>query len=70
MSSPTSESKFPADGPEFHPYRLDATHETEGVEAEWIEGADLEQASALAGEAERKMRFLVLYGSLRERYVR
>lgn len=52
----------PPDRPEYHPYRL-----VKGTQDyDWIDNVDLETASAIAQSQSSPLRFLVLYGSLRE----
>jgi hypothetical protein len=64
------------DDPSFHPYRLDpnatasspsSSEEASTIEAEWIDPAELQHATDLASQRPQPLKFLVLYGSLRER---
>jgi hypothetical protein len=57
----------PIDEPIFHPYLLCPDASEDGIEAEWIDPAELQHATNLAGQRPQPLRFLVLYGSLRER---
>jgi hypothetical protein len=58
--STPSDFSLPPDREEYHPYRLKHS------EQDWINDLDLETASALAALQPAPLRFLVLYGSLRQ----
>lgn len=54
----------PPDKPEYHPYRLTLSGENGGKD--WQDELDLETATAMAMHQPSPLRFLVLYGSLRQ----
>lgn len=54
----------PPDKPEYHPYRLPDSQSTGGED--WQDGLELDTATLLAQQQPAPLRFLVLYGSLRQ----
>jgi hypothetical protein len=69
MISSSSITLSQTNEPNFHPYRLSppADASTEGIEAEWINGDELKHATELVRQREVPLKFLVLYGSLRQK---
>lgn len=58
----------PPDKPEYHPYRLPIEHAegSSNSSKDWQDGLELETATMLARQQKTPLRFLVLYGSLRQ----
>lgn len=56
----------PPDKPEYHPYRLPMPNPGGESGKDWQDDLELETATMLASQQSSPLRFLVLYGSLRQ----
>lgn len=56
----------PPDKPEYHPYRLPTPNPASESGKDWQDDLELETATMLASQQASPLRFLVLYGSLRQ----